>query len=131
MTASLAKTRFLSRSTVVSLHRESLAEHGGLDGVRDEGLLQSAVEGCADKAGREPEASIPQLAAALAFGLSMNHPFNDGNKRIALIASFVFRELNGHRVEADEVEAYEVFMDLAAGKLTEQELADWMQHACE
>lgn len=131
MTASLAKIRFLSRSTVVSLHRESLAEHGGLDGVRDEGLLQSALHRCVNKAEYEPEASIPQLAAALAFGLAMNHPFNDGNKRIALIASFVFLELNGHRVEADEVEAYEVFMDLAAGKLTEQELADWMQHACE
>jgi death-on-curing protein len=131
MTASLAKVRFLSRSTVVSLHRESLAEHGGLDEVRDEGLLQSALHRCISKAEFEPEASILRLAAALAFGLAMNHPFNDGNKRIALIASFVFLGLNGHRVEADEVEAYEVFMDLAAGKLTEQELADWMQHACE
>lgn len=131
MTAALAKVRFLSRNTVVSLHRESLAEHGGIDGIRDEGLLQSALHRCVNKFAYEPEASIAELAASLAYGLAMNHAFNDGNKRIALIASFVFLELNGLRVQADEVEAYEVFMDLAAGRLTERELAEWMQHACD
>lgn len=131
MTAARTAIRFLSRATVIGLHRESLSAFGGIDGIRDAGLLGSALHRCVNGASSEPDASIPRLAASLAFGLAMNHPFNDGNKRIALIASFVFLELNGHRVEADEVEAYEVFMDLASGKLTEQELADWMQHACE
>lgn len=129
MTAALSTVRFLSRNAVVALHRESLAEHGGIDGIRDEGLLQSALHRCVHKASYEPESSVPQLAASLAYGLAMNHPFNDGNKRISMIASFVFLELNGMRMEADELEAYEVFMDLAASRLTEAELADWFEQA--
>jgi death-on-curing protein len=125
VTAALSKVRFLSRNAVVALHRESLAEHGGIDGIRDEGLLQSALHRCVHRSSYEPEASVPQLAASLAYGLAMNHAFNDGNKRIAMIASFVFLELNGLRMEANELEAYEVFMDLAASKLTEAELAEW------
>ena len=129
MTAALSTVRFLSRNAVVALHRESLAEHGGIDGIRDEGLLQSALHRCVHKSPYEPESSVPQLAASLAYGLAMNHPFNDGNKRISMIASFVFLELNGMRMEADELEAYEVFMDLAASRLTEAELADWFEQA--
>lgn len=130
MSAGRADIRFLSREAVVALHRESLAEHGGLDGIRDEGLLQSALHRCSQRAHYEPDASLTDLAAALAFGLARNHPFNDGNKRIALVASFVFLEINGQSVTAPEIEAYEVFMALAAGDLTEQELADWFRRSC-
>jgi death-on-curing protein len=113
------------------LHRESLAEHGGIDGVRDEGLLQSALHRCVNKAAYEPDSTIPELAASLAYGLAMNHPFNDGNKRIAMIASFAFLEMNGMCMQASELDAYEVFMDLAAGRLTEAELAKWLATECE
>ena len=131
MTAARAAVRFLSRRAVCVLHRESLAEHGGIDGVRDEGLLQSALHRCVNKAAYEPDSTIPELAASLAYGLAMNHPFNDGNKRIAMIASFAFLEMNGMRMQASELDAYEVFMDLAAGRLTEAELAKWLAMECE
>jgi death-on-curing protein len=131
MTAARAAIRFLSPRAVGVLHRESLAEHGGIDGVRDEGLLQSALHRCVNKAAYEPDSTIPELAASLAYGLAMNHPFNDGNKRIAMIASFAFLEMNGMRMQASELDAYEVFMDLAAGRLTEAELAKWLAMECE
>jgi death-on-curing protein len=115
----------------VALHRESLAEHGGIDGIRDEGLLLSALHRCVNKAGYEPDSSIPALAASLGYGLAMNHAFNDGNKRIAMIAAFVFLELNGLRVVAPELDTYEVFIDLAAGKVSEAELAEWLARSCE
>jgi death-on-curing protein len=131
MTAARAAVRFLSPRAVCVLHRESLAEHGGIDGVRDEGLLQSALHRCVNKAAYEPDSTIPELAASLAYGLAMNHPFNDGNKRIAMIASFAFLEMNGMCMQASELDAYEVFMDLAAGRLTEAELAKWLAMECE
>jgi death-on-curing protein len=131
MTAARAAVRFLSPRAVCVLHRESLAEHGGIDGVRDEGLLQSALHRCVNKAAYEPDSTIPELAASLAYGLAMNHPFNDGNKRIAMIASFAFLEMNVMRMQASELDAYEVFMDLAAGRLTEAELAKWLATECE
>jgi death-on-curing protein len=131
MTAARAAIRFLSPRAVGVLHRESLAEHGGIDGVRDEGLLQSALHRCVNKAAYEPDSTIPELAASLAYGLAMNHPFNDGNKRIAMIASFAFLEMNGMRMQASELDAYEVFMDLAADRLTEAELAKWLAMECE
>jgi len=93
--------------------------------VRDEGLLESALGRCVNKAMYEPDASIAELAAALAFGLAKNHPFNDGNKRIALIASFAFLELNGARLTATEAEAYEAIYGLAAGEVSEREMAAW------
>ena len=130
MTAARAAVRFLSPRAVVVLHRESLAEHGGIDGIRDEGLLQSALHRCVNKAAYEPDSTIPELAASLAYGLAMNHPFNDGNKRIAMIASFAFLEMNGLRVQASELDAYDVFMDLAAGALSEGELAEWFAQQC-
>lgn len=130
MTAARAAVRFLSPRVVVALHRESLAEHGGVDRIRDEGMLKSALHRCVSKASCEPDPTIPELAALLAHGLAMNHPFNDGNKRIAMIASFAFLEMNGLRVQASELDAYDVFMDLAAGALTEGELAEWFALEC-
>ena len=123
--------RFISREVAVALHRESLAEHGGIDGIRDEGLLLSALHRCVNKASSQPDSSIPALAASLGHGLAMNHAFKDGNKRIAMIAAFVFLELNGLRVVAPELDAYEVFIDLAAGKVSEAELAEWLARSCE
>lgn len=117
--------RFVSIQAVVALHRESLAEHGGLDGVRDQGLLESALARCVHRASYEPESSAHQLAAALAFGLARNHPFNDGNKRAALVASFLFMELNGWKMVATQSDAYEAFYALAAGTRSEEQIAEW------
>lgn len=117
--------RHVSRAAVEALHRESLAEHGGLEGVRDEGLLESALARCRNRSAYEPDSTLAELAASLAFGLAKNHPFNDGNKRIALIASFLFVELNGSRVSATESEAYAAIYGLAAGELSEGQLSEW------
>lgn len=118
--------RFLSRAAIEALHRETLAEHGGLEGIRDEGLLESAIARPRQRAGYEPEATEVDLAASLGFGLSRNHPFHDGNKRIALIVAFAFLELNGRRVVAGEAEAFDAFMRLAAGEPDEAGLARWI-----
>lgn len=117
--------KHLSREAVQVLHRESLAEHGGLDGLRDAGLLDSALDRCRNKASYEPESSVAALAAALAYGLARNHCFNDGNKRISLIASFAFAQINGLRVTASEPVAYAAILALAAGELSESQMADW------
>ena len=120
-----APVRFVSLLAVRALHRESLAQHGGLDDVRDEGLLESALARCVHRANYEPESSVQRLAAALAFGIARNHPFNDGNKRAALVASFLILELNGWKVVASQADAYEVFYALAAGDRTEEQVAEW------
>ncbi len=112
----------------MALHREALAEHGGLDGLRDAGLLDSALARCMHRAMYDSEASVHHLAAALAFGLARNHPFHDGNKRIAriaLIASFLFIELNGWKMTATESAAYGAIFGVAEGSIAEPALAQW------
>lgn len=121
----LNRVVFLSRAAVEALHRESLAEHGGLDGLRDEGLLESVLGRCRNKAAYEPESTPIQLAASLAFGLAKNRAFHEGNKRIALIASFTFLALNRIRVIASEKDAYDAIYALAAGRMSEDDLASW------
>ena len=119
--------RFVLPSVVEALHMESLAEHRGLAGIRDQGLLDSALNRCKNKAGYKVDSTVYELAAALAFGIAKNHPFHDGNKRIALIASFLFAELNGLRMTATEVDAAATFLALAAGELSEADLAKWFK----
>ena len=108
------------------MHRQVIAEFGGPPGLRDEGLLESAAARPKHVAAYQ-SASAFELAAAYAFGLARNHPFIDGNKRIALIAAFTFLELNGWEVQAEETAAVLVFVDLAAGKLDERQLAFWLE----
>lgn len=117
--------RFVSIQAAVALQRESLAEHGGLDGVRDQGLLESALARCVQRARCEPESSVHQLAAALAFSLARKPPFNDGNRRAALVASFLLMELNGWEMVATQADAYEAFYALAAGARSEEQMAEW------
>ena len=119
--------RFVLQNAVEALHLESLAEHGVLAGIRDRGLLDSALNLCKKKAGSKVDSTVYDLAAALAFGIAKNHLFHDGNMRIALIASFLFAELNGVRMTATEVDAAAAFLALAAGKLSEADLAKWFK----
>ncbi len=107
-------------------HAEQLAEHGGGEGVRDAGLLDSAMarpRNLADYG--DPDAAA--LAAAYAFGIARNHPFVDGNKRAAAVVSETFLALNGHRLDASDAELVVAFVALAAGELAEDELADWFR----
>ncbi|GAA0588065.1 type II toxin-antitoxin system death-on-curing family toxin [Rhizomicrobium electricum] len=112
------------------LHGESIAEHGGADGLRDEGLFESALARPRNLFSYEGVEDPARLAAAYAFGLAKNHAFVDGNKRIAFIACALFLRLNGLRLVADQSEAVLTFLTLAAGDLDETALADWIrQHA--
>ena len=107
-------------------HAEQLAEHGGGEGVRDEGLLESAMARPLNLAAYgQPDAA--ELAAAYAYGIARNHPFVDGNKRTAAVVSETFLVLNGFTLQATDAELVVAFLALAAGELSEEELADWFR----
>lgn len=114
------------KAAVLAFHLRQLAEHGGGEGVRDEGLLDSALARPQNKFAYE-EPDLSELAAAYAYGIATNHPFVDGNKRTAYVTALTFLRLNGFRVEASQAEKYETFIKLAVGELREAELADWFQ----
>jgi len=118
---------WLALQAVQILHRESLEEHGGLDGVRDEGLLESALLRPQNLFRYEGEKDLGRLAAAYAFGIARNHPFNDGNKRAAFVSAVLFLHLNGRTFNASQVEATEAILRLAAGATSEQEFATWLR----
>ncbi len=118
--------RFLSRRALELLHDESLAEHGGLPGLRDEGLLESALARLHQLlAYGQPD--VAALAAAYGFALIRNHAFADGNKRAAFLATGLFLGLNGHRLVTTQVDATLTIFSLAAGDLSEDEFAHWLR----
>lgn len=120
--------KWVQQRVVIAAHEESLAEHGGPPGIRDRGLLESALARPKNLyAYSEREPSLCRMAAAYAFGITANHPFVDGNKRTALIASMAFLKLNGLQVTAEKADRYLTFYSLAAGTLTEDELAEWFE----
>jgi death on curing protein len=111
---------------ILAAHDDQLAEHGGGTGIRDQGLLESALARSRNLFAYG-EASLAKLAAAYAFGIERNHPFVDGNKRTALVAAEAFLGLNGFDLTATDVEAVSVFLSLAAGEMTEEQLAPWFE----
>ena len=113
---------------MLAIHDRQLAEHGGTGGVRDEGLLESALARPRQlHAYGDPTPDLADLAAALAYGLARNHPFLDGNKRTAAVACETFLELNGATLEADDLELYPLYLELAEGKLSERNFAAWLR----
>jgi death on curing protein len=117
---------WIGEPLVRALHSEQLAAHGGGAGVRDAGLLDSALQRPRNLAAYgTPDAAA--LAASLAYGLARNHPFVDGNKRTAFVAGAVFLELNGFRVTMSEADVVLTILALAAGELAEDALAAWFR----
>lgn len=110
----------------LSAHAEQLAEHGGAEGVRDAGALESAMMRPRNLA-EYGEPDIAALAAAYAFGIARNHPFVDGNKRTSAVVAETFLTLNGHGLAATDAELVVAILALAAGELAEDELADWFR----
>ncbi|MBZ5568186.1 MAG: type II toxin-antitoxin system death-on-curing family toxin, partial [Acidobacteriia bacterium] len=109
------------------LHDMQLVTFGGAAGVRDVGLLESALARPRNLlAYGKKKPSLARLAAAYAFGIIKNHPFVDGNKRTALVIAFAFLDVNGIEINASEEDAYRMFMDLASGRVSEEELDAWM-----
>ena len=119
---------WISKELAIAIHNRQLAEHGGAVGVRDEGLLDSALARARQRFTYEdPTPSLPAMAASYAFGIARNHAFIDGNKRTAAVVCETFLELNGMVLEATDAELYPLFLALAEGSLTEKELAEWLQ----
>ena len=111
----------------LAIHAEQMAEHGGGgDSVRDMGLFESAMARPRNLALHE-EPDVAALAAAYAFGIARNHPFTDGNKRTAAVVSESFLGLNGYRLDASDAELVVAILALAAGDLSEADLADWFR----
>lgn len=115
------------RDVVIAVQQMLLAEHGGLSGIRDEALLDSALFRPQNLFTYTKPVSIFDLAASYSYGLALNHPFIDGNKRVALTVAVIFLELNGYTLNAEEADAVITFEHLASGQLTEQQLAFWFQ----
>jgi death on curing protein len=115
---------WIPRDMVLAVHLRQLSEHGGGEGVRDSGLLDSALQRPQNKFAYE-KTDVFDLAAAYAFGLARNHPFVDGNKRTALVSSFLFLYANGFKVICTQEERVVRFLALAAGNLEETALAEW------
>lgn len=119
--------KWLRTDTVLAIHKLQIAEHGGDDGVRDIGLLESALARPRNVEAYEPGADIARLAAAYGFGVAKNHPFIDGNKRTALVATRTFLLINGFSLDASQKEKYLTFLSLAEGGLTEVDLSQWLR----
>lgn len=118
--------RFLGGELAIAVHDRQLAEHGGLRGVKDLGLLDSAMARPINKHSYGEE-DLCALAAAYAFGIARNHPFADGNKRTAWVMARLFLQLNSVRIAFDKADAIRTMLGLAAGELTENGLADWFR----
>jgi death-on-curing protein len=120
--------RYLTLGEVVALHRAILDATGGADGIRDVGALESALaQPKATFDGADLYPSVVDKASALAFGMAMNHPFVDGNKRIAHAATAVFLDLNGFAIEATVDDQEQLMLNLAAGLVSRAELTTWLE----
>ncbi|MCX7545936.1 type II toxin-antitoxin system death-on-curing family toxin [Marinicella gelatinilytica] len=126
----MTQPKWLKQSVIETLHDMQIAEHGGLAGVRDKGLLSSALARPKNMFEYE-SASIYQLAAAYAYSLVKNHPFADGNKRTALLAAYTFLHINNVTLTAPEAETTAMVIALAAGDMDEKGFADWLQQNSE
>lgn len=120
--------RWLNQQALILLHSESLAEYGGLDGIREQGLLESALYRPINLYNYEKETDIAFLAAAYGFGIVRNHPFVDGNKRIAFLAVGLFLALNGFSLEVTQLEATQTMLALASGELSENDFCQWLKN---
>lgn len=120
---------WLQRSVVLAIQGELLARFGGLDGIRDEGLLDSALGRPLQRYHYEKN-DLFDLAATYAHGLVKNYPFLDGNKRIGFMAAYTFLAVNGKQLEAPEEEAVLQTLALAAGEIEAAEYAAWLRRSC-
>jgi death-on-curing protein len=119
--------KWLGRVAVDAIHHDQIREHGGLPGLRDENALESALARPFQKWHYDDEADLATLAAAYGFGLTKNHPYRDGNKRIGFLALATFLGMNGVELEATDDDVVAEILALADGRVTEAQLADWIR----
>lgn len=118
---------WVERIVVDAVHLDQLREHGGLHGLRDENALESALARARNKWAYEAIQDIASLAAAYGYGLAANHPYQDGNKRIAFLIMVVFLGLNGWDFDAPEDEVVTVMLSVAGNQCSEEDLAEWVR----
>ena len=123
--------RWVPLLVVEAIHLDQVREHGGLIGIRDENALKSALARARQRWTYEPQTDLPRLAADYAFGIARNHPFRDGNKRVAFVAAVTFLGLNRLNLVASERDVVEAMLALAAGDLDEEQLAEWIRSRVE
>jgi len=119
--------KWLAPALVTAIHDEANYKFGGLSGIRDTGLLESALDPPRNRLTDQPETTVFELAASLCFGLAKNHPFVDGNKRTALLAARAFLFVNGYLLEPAEEDEVLTMVAVAEDSVSEQQLAEWMQ----
>lgn len=117
---------WINHNLILALHEQLIAEHGGQAGIRNEGLLESALAR-PEQIYSYGDPGLFDLAAAYISGIIRNHPFLDGNKRIAFVTGAIFLEANGNFLNASEAETTQAVLDLATKKITEEEFAIWLQ----
>lgn len=123
----MIQIKWVNLQALIYLHAESLAEYGGLGGIRDESLLESALHRPLNLYKYEQERDIAKLAAAYGFGVVRNHPFIDGNKRAGFLAVGLFLTLNGFSLSAFQLQATNIILALAEGKINEDEFYQWLK----
>ena len=124
----MKEPRWMQFAWVTAIHADQIKQHGGSPGIRDKGLIQSALMRPKQLwSYQEETVDLCALAASYGYGIAKNHGFIDGNKRVSFQIMYVFLGLNGFRIIAEEVEVVKIIMELAAGELNEQELADWLR----
>jgi death on curing protein len=123
----MVKYRWLDRELILAIHEEQLAQHGGGVGIRDEGLIDSALGRPQNLAAYNPDADLCDLAASYAYGIAKNHPFIDGNKRTAYVAMELFLIEHGMVLIAEDGDAVLTFLALATGEISEEQLAEWIR----
>ena len=119
--------RWVPRLVIEAVHVDQIREHGGLIGIRNENTLESALARAKQRWAYEPETDLARLAAAYAFGTCSNHPFRDGNKRVAFLSAVIFLGLNGLDLIAPDKEVVEKMLTLASNELDEEALAAWIR----
>lgn len=124
----MSSPKWMSYKSVVLIHDNEIARNGGLVGIRDNGLLISAVESpkmyyhyC------DPKPDIPELAAIYAYGIAMNHAFFDANKRTSMVVSLAFLDVNGFDLSTDQIHNYATFRSLGAGEISKEQLIAWFK----
>ena len=123
-----AEPIWIEPGVVEKIHELQLALHGGQEGIRDRGMLESALGRPRNLwAYSNPRPDEAQLGASYAFGIAKNHPFVDGNKRTAFVACRLFLSRNGYTIHATQEDKYQTFLALAAGELSEEQLAAWLR----
>ena len=121
------KIKFVTLSQAIAIHEQQLSLFGGTTGIIDEGKLESALYRPVNIANYNSDANMCELAGALGYGIAINHPFVDGNKRTAFIVMAVFLEINQIRLIASEVDVVNIMLGMAIGTTSEKMLSDWLK----